>query len=73
MGTHHAREHLSTEVPMGLIKAYPHRVKTNSAIKELINSREITIVPMVNPDGAMHDIKATPVQNVAEEYEEGKK
>ena len=57
MGTHHAREHLSTEVPMGLIKHLLSQYEKDPAIKDLINTREITIVPMVNPDGAMHDIK----------------
>ena len=57
MGTHHAREHLSTEVPMGLIKHLLSHYEKDSAIKNLIDSREIIIVPMINPDGAMHDIK----------------
>ncbi len=57
MGTHHAREHLSTEVPMGLIKHLLTNYEKDPAIKDLIDSREIIIVPMINPDGAMHDIK----------------
>ena len=49
-------ENTSQQVPMGLIKHILTESKTNSAIKDSL-TREITIVPMVNPDGAMHDIK----------------
>ncbi len=55
-GAHHAREHLSVEVPLMLAQ---HLLDNQSepAIARLIASRDIWIVPMVNPDGAEYDIE----------------
>ena len=50
-GSHHAREHLSTDVPIRIAE----RIIQNSSeqsIRELIMSRDIYFFPMVNPDGA---------------------
>ncbi|MFK8138885.1 MAG: M14 family metallopeptidase [Bdellovibrionales bacterium] len=56
-GTHHAREHLSTEMPLMLAR---HLVEMYNAgderIVRLVNSREINIIPIVNPDGLEWDI-----------------
>lgn len=57
VGAHHAREHLSVEVPMLLIKLILEQYETNPEIKKLVDSRDIYFVPMLNSDGAMHDIK----------------
>lgn len=57
LGAHHAREHLSAEVPILLAKHLAENYSKDSAIKKLLDSREVYIVPMVNPDGAMYDIK----------------
>lgn len=58
MGGHHAREHLSVEVPILFLK---HLVKeyrsNNSRIVSLLNNRDIHIIPVVNPDGMEYDIK----------------
>lgn len=58
MGGHHAREHLSVELPLMwaqyLIEQYRAQ---NSRIVSLINSRDIHIIPTVNPDGMEYDIK----------------
>jgi carboxypeptidase T len=56
IGSHHAREHLSTEVPILLSAHILNEYKLNPRIKTLVDSREIYIVPMLNPDGAMFDI-----------------
>lgn len=56
-GAHHAREHLSTEVPMLLINHLLSNYQNNAEIHELINNRDIYIIPIVNPDGKTHDIK----------------
>ncbi len=57
MGTHHAREHLSTETPILLAQYLAREFKNgNTRIQGLLRSREIHIVPMVNPDGVEHDI-----------------
>ena len=57
LGAHHAREHLSTEIPLLLAKYLVENYDINPEIRSLIDSRIIYIVPMVNPDGAMYDIK----------------
>ncbi|MFH1729650.1 MAG: M14 family metallopeptidase [Pseudomonadota bacterium] len=57
LGTTHAREHLSTEVPLFLarflVEGYSKR---DFHLKELIDTREIFIFPVLNPDGKMYDI-----------------
>src|SRR6185369_9455689 len=55
MGTHHAREHLSTEVPLLLAK-YLVENKDKPEIKKLLDARDVYIIPMVNPDGVEYDI-----------------
>jgi len=56
LGTHHAREHLSTEVPLLLAK---HLIDNqgDAEIKRLLETRDIYFVPMVNPDGVEYDIE----------------
>jgi carboxypeptidase T len=58
MGGHHAREHVSVEVPLmfaqRLLSLYDQGDK--EAVR-LIGSRDIEIVPLVNPDGAEYDIE----------------
>lgn len=56
MGTHHAREHLSTEIPLLLAKHLVENFATNSKINGFLQTREIHIIPMVNPDGVEYDI-----------------
>ncbi len=57
VGAHHAREHLSTEVPLLLLKFILENYGKDERITKLVNTRDIYFVPMLNPDGAMHDIK----------------
>ncbi|MEK7355942.1 MAG: M14 family metallopeptidase [Bdellovibrionota bacterium] len=56
MGGHHAREHLSMEIPLMLAEKLLSAYATDPTIKTLVDNREIHIVPMVNPDGAEHDV-----------------
>jgi len=56
IGNHHAREHLSNEVPL-LLAAYLFDHKTDADIKQYISALDIYIIPMLNPDGAEYDIK----------------
>jgi carboxypeptidase T len=51
----HAREHLTVEQCLQIIKRYTDNYAT-PAIKNLVDSREIWFVPMVNPDGVEYDI-----------------
>lgn len=56
-GTHHAREHLSTEMPLMLARYLVEQYNAgNQDIVRLVNTREINIIPMVNPDGVEWDI-----------------
>ena len=56
IGNHHAREHLSNEVPL-LFAAYLLDHKNDADIKKYIATLDIYIIPMLNPDGAEYDIK----------------
>lgn len=57
MGGHHAREHVSMDVPLmfaeHLLKQY---AAGDAQIRTLIDNRDIQIVPMINPDGSEFDI-----------------
>lgn len=55
MGAHHAREHLSVDVPLRLAQRLVER-RLRPEIARLLRERDIYFVPMVNPDGAEHDI-----------------
>ena len=54
LGTHHAREHISTEVCLSLA-SYLCEHKKDPAIVTLLNSIDIYIMPMLNPDGVVYD------------------
>lgn len=55
-GSHHAREHLSTDVPIRIAEQLIINSK-NKKLASLISNRDIYFMPMVNPDGAMWDIR----------------
>ena len=57
LGTHHAREHLSTEVPFYLTKYLVENYGKDEKVTQLIDEREIWIIPLVNPDGTDYDVK----------------
>jgi carboxypeptidase T len=48
---HHAREWISVEVPMGLLNHLVNGYASDPAIKDLVDSREIWVIPVLNPDG----------------------
>ena len=57
MGGHHAREHLSVEIPLLLAQRLLDLYDSGDAdVKRLVDTRDIHIIPMVNPDGAEYDI-----------------
>jgi carboxypeptidase T len=57
MGGHHAREHLSVEVPFNFAKYLLEKYQQNDAkTVALIESRDIHIIPAVNPDGLEWDV-----------------
>lgn len=52
----HAREHLTVEMAIYLLNLFTDSYGTDSRITNIVNSREIWIVPTVNPDGSEYDI-----------------
>ncbi len=56
VGNHHAREHLSNEVALGLA-VYLLDHKNEPEIKKYLNTLDIYIMPMLNADGAEYDVK----------------
>ncbi len=56
IGCHHAREHLSVEVPLMLAQHLAKNYATDARIRQLLDTREVWVVPMLNPDGAEYDI-----------------
>jgi hypothetical protein len=53
---HHAREHLTVEMAVYLLHMYADNYASDSRIRSVVNSREIWIIPSVNPDGSEYDI-----------------
>ena len=57
MGGHHAREHLSVEMPIMLINHLVAQYRAGDKdIVRFFQTREINVIPMVNPDGLEFDI-----------------
>jgi carboxypeptidase T len=57
IGGHHAREHLSIEIPLMLAQHLIAEYKLgNQEIVSLVDNRDIHIIPMLNADGAEFDI-----------------
>ncbi|GIJ23358.1 M14 family zinc carboxypeptidase [Micromonospora lutea] len=52
----HAREHLTVEMAIYLLNLFTDNYGSDSRITNLVNNREIWIVPSVNPDGSEYDI-----------------
>lgn len=56
LGGHHAREWISVEVPLLIGKYLLENYSLDTRVKTLIDSAEIWIVPLVNPDGLEYSI-----------------
>ena len=54
IGQHHAREHMTVEVTLGL--AHHFLESSQVSVRSLIYSRQIYIFPSLNPDGSEYDI-----------------
>ncbi|MFC3503793.1 M14 family metallopeptidase [Micromonospora krabiensis] len=52
----HAREHLTVEMAIYLLNLFTDNYGSDSRITNIVNGREIWIVPTVNPDGSEYDI-----------------
>ncbi|MEP6640177.1 MAG: M14 family metallopeptidase, partial [Chloroflexota bacterium] len=57
---HHAREHLSLEQNLALLRWLTQGYASDTRIKRIVDSREIWIVFAVNPDGAEYDLTGSP-------------
>ncbi|MBI4723095.1 MAG: T9SS type A sorting domain-containing protein [Candidatus Stahlbacteria bacterium] len=57
-GAHHGDEHISTEIVLYLIHYLTDNYSIDPYIQELVDSREIWLIPMVNPDGVFHSTRA---------------
>jgi carboxypeptidase T len=55
----HAREHLTVEMCLHIVRRLAQGYGTDPAITQLVTSREIWVVPMANPDGAEYDISTS--------------
>lgn len=56
VANHHAREHLSVEMPLMLAQHLLNN-RNDTQIAAMLENRDIWIIPMLNPDGAEHDIQ----------------
>jgi carboxypeptidase T len=56
---HHAREHLTVEQALYLLHLLADNYGTDTAITNLVNTREIWIIFAVNPDGFVYDLTCT--------------
>jgi len=56
IGNHHAREHLSNEVPL-LFAVWLLDNRNDPEIKKHLDTLDIYIIPMLNPDGVEHDVR----------------
>ncbi len=57
---HHAREHLTVEQALAVLRWLSDGYPSNSTVKRLVDTREIYIVFMVNPDGGEYDLTGAP-------------
>lgn len=55
MGAHHAREHLSVEVPLRLAQRLVAQ-RAQPEVARLLKGRDVYFIPLVNPDGAEYDV-----------------
>jgi carboxypeptidase T len=53
---HHAREHLTVEQALYLLGQFTRTYATDTRVRNVVDTRELWIIPMVNPDGVEYDI-----------------
>ncbi len=56
LGAHHAREWISVDVPFLIAKHLLEGYNSDTLVTRLVNSSEIWVVPMVNPDGHQYTV-----------------
>ncbi|MFA6583784.1 MAG: M14 family metallopeptidase [Elusimicrobiaceae bacterium] len=55
IGAHHAREHLSVEIPLAIAQWLADNI-ARPEVAKLMAERDVFVIPMVNADGAEYDI-----------------
>jgi hypothetical protein len=53
---HHAREHLTVEMALYILNQYTSGYAGDSRVRAIVDSRELWIIPSVNPDGSEYDV-----------------
>ena len=59
-GLHHAREHLTVEQTLAILRWLSDGYGSNAEITGLVDSREVWIIFNVNPDGGEYDLTGSP-------------
>ncbi len=54
----HAREHLTTEMCMRIIERFTDNYPDDPTVAEMVDSREIWVIPVSNPDGSIYDYES---------------
>ena len=66
-GLHHAREHLTGEMALYVLRLLAGNYGKSTALGErvthIVDSRRIWIIPMVNPDGLQYDLGGDPYRS----------
>ncbi len=57
---HHAREHLSLEQTLAILRWLTEGYGSDERVTTIVNTREVWIVFAVNPDGAQYDLTGSP-------------
>ena len=57
---HHAREHLTSEQALALLRWLTRDYGTDETVTRLVDTREVFIIFALNPDGMRHDLTGTP-------------
>ena len=57
MSLHHAREHLTVEMALEIIRLFTEGYGHDPVLTNLVNTREIWVLPNINPDGGEYDIE----------------
>ncbi|MCK4757721.1 MAG: immune inhibitor A [Thermoplasmata archaeon] len=52
---HHAREWLTIEIALFVIRCLTDNYSTNSTITDIVDNRQVWVIPCMNPDGRIHD------------------
>ena len=66
-GLHHAREHLTVEQTLAILRWLSDGYGSNAEITGLVDTREIWIIFIVNPDGGEYDLTGSPYRALAQE------